>query len=480
MILGDDFIPRLLFLLFLFLVFIIGCASGLVSLFAVLGKAKMVAKVAGIIGGICFAIIGVAYVDSKSEDWQRSADKRAAARARNRAKTPLLRAIDALDEAKVVKLIAKGADVNKCVDGRSPLTAAISQKAKQYEKTLNALEISDRIVAHLLEAGADPNQRTELLKRDPWYMVWSDIELVRWDFMPPLPISIAIENKRTEALKLLIKHGVIIDSVDFKKYDEMEAQGLTVAGVFPKECVYDFFPVQWALREYSYDCMEILLEAGARATVWYNEGNNETLLMRLLSRNTEYCEETALRILDLLVDYYEKMPNMKDADGNTALHYYAKDLQTRKSQNPLVARLVERGADINAVNNEGKTPLMCAVMENCIWGFSYLILQLQTLIDAGADITKKDSDGKRALELFHEYNAKKDIYQWDKESVLAMYAQIEAMLTPKTAETLPLAEPAAVAVVKPLPPAAAESPAAPKSAFAAGTHLMLNDMEDNW
>ena len=452
----------------------IGAISGIVALIALAAKSFTVAKVAGIICGASFGTILVAGVatnyaaNTDARQW--AAFRKNSARAKEKAKTPLLRAIDALDEEKVKKLIEKGADVNKEAGARTPLTAAISQKKKYYTEIENPLEISDRIIALLLEAGADANQRVEA-KEEPWYIFNDDKERVDWDYMPPLPISVAIENDRPDALKLLIKHGAIIDSVNFDLFDELKAQGVVFEKVFPKECVYDFFPVQWAMRENSYKCLEILLEAGARPTVWYYEKENETLLMELFSRNETDREELFLHILDMLVDYAPSTPKMKDIHGNTAFHYYANNIFRHSENNPLVARLVEKGGDINEANDEGKTPLMCAVYKKDTFDLRYLNPVLRTLIDAGADRAKKDADGKTALDIFRETFRDNDKTKWSDDE-LSAYMHIEALLAPKLAAAAPLPS-AKTALI-------AKNTAAPKTDFTADAHSPLDDIADGW
>ncbi len=86
--------------------------------------------------------------------------------------------------------------------------------------------------------------------------------------------------------------------------------------------------------------------------------------------------------------------NVRDQEGNTLLH-----LPEAKVLN--IIDLVQAGADINATNNEGTTPLMVHARDNQ----SPLFIQL---LEAGADINRRDNKGKTAAdyaaEKFCKYN----------------------------------------------------------------------------
>ncbi len=108
----------------------------------------------------------------------------------------------------------------------------------------------------------------------------------------------------------------------------------------------------------------------------------------------------------------------KNPKGDTALHYAAAGVlyeieprnetwckaQPRLRQCPLcaqcdcsdplkrIALLLKAGADIDAQNNQGKTPLMYAAQ-------FLLVDAVRALVKAGADVSLKDKDGKTALEL---------------------------------------------------------------------------------
>jgi len=79
----------------------------------------------------------------------------------------------------------------------------------------------------------------------------------------------------------------------------------------------------------------------------------------------------------------------KDDDGNTALHFAA------QGEMGCVDKLLELGAEVNAVNNDGATPLIEAVKYG-----DYEISK--SLLDKGADKSLKTADGETALSYANE------------------------------------------------------------------------------
>lgn len=79
--------------------------------------------------------------------------------------------------------------------------------------------------------------------------------------------------------------------------------------------------------------------------------------------------------------------NLTDAEGNTLLHLS----ETRKDIGISIEDILIHGADINAQNNQGQTPLMLACRYDKNADFI-------TLLEHGADINLKDKSGKTALD----------------------------------------------------------------------------------
>ena len=78
--------------------------------------------------------------------------------------------------------------------------------------------------------------------------------------------------------------------------------------------------------------------------------------------------------------------NAVNNDGETALHY-----ASFHNRLDVAKFLVEAGADVNAVNSDGETALHYACLENNIEIAKFLV-------EAGADVNAVNSDGETALD----------------------------------------------------------------------------------
>jgi ankyrin repeat protein len=91
-----------------------------------------------------------------------------------------------------------------------------------------------------------------------------------------------------------------------------------------------------------------------------------------------------------LLDHDKSLAGARDKDGSTPLH-----CAVWKGHQPVVAVLLEAGADVNAQNENdhwGTTPLHAAAHAN-----QAAIAQL--LIDHGADVSAQDGEGRTPM--FH-------------------------------------------------------------------------------
>ena len=79
--------------------------------------------------------------------------------------------------------------------------------------------------------------------------------------------------------------------------------------------------------------------------------------------------------------------NARDEDGRTPLHWAVKFSQTPE----IVTALINAGADLNARDEDGRTPLHWAA------GFSQTPEIVTALINAGADLNARDEDGRTPL-----------------------------------------------------------------------------------
>lgn len=82
--------------------------------------------------------------------------------------------------------------------------------------------------------------------------------------------------------------------------------------------------------------------------------------------------------------------NVRCADSNTPLHY-----ATAGRSSLVVELLLEHGADVDAVNSAGETPLIYAI--GAIGGLDTNTPSLRALLDAGADVNARKEFGQSAL-----------------------------------------------------------------------------------
>ena len=125
--------------------------------------------------------------------------------------------------------------------------------------------------------------------------------------------------------------------------------------------------------------------------------------------------------------------------------------------------LLTAGADINAKDDEGKTPLMYAVKEVELWRDT-ASEPVGFLVSHGADITRRDKDGRTALDLFTARYADKELDGKEKENYDKIVDMLTARKSKKTAEKTLSATPI--------------SRAAPQQEQE--THIALCDISDDW
>jgi Ankyrin repeats (3 copies) len=107
----------------------------------------------------------------------------------------------------------------------------------------------------------------------------------------------------------------------------------------------------------------------------------------------DWAEKTPLDFTRVKSERYTYDVNGADSVGNSTLN-----LEIHRRHTDVVEELLAAGANVNAPNNAGVTPLMTAV------GFYTDNVQiLQRLLDAGADINDQDKGGKTALMYAAQY-----------------------------------------------------------------------------
>jgi hypothetical protein len=103
---------------------------------------------------------------------------------------------------------------------------------------------------------------------------------------------------------------------------------------------------------------------------------------------SQHLEKFVIRLLE----YDGIQVDVPNVDGNTPLHYFCiKWVSPENYQRPLELFL-KKGANINAVNNNGETPLFRAIYNNSIRG-----LLIRDLLAKGADPNKTSAQGDNIL-----------------------------------------------------------------------------------
>jgi len=142
-------------------------------------------------------------------------------------------------------------------------------------------------------------------------------------------------------------------------------------------------PLQYAVLTGRVPLVRLLLDAGARATGEYRDG--QSLLHAAAARGS-------VPVLDLLLDNAKMNVQTLDSNGNTPL-----DSAVLHGQQGAVETLLRHHADakyVHPIDGRG------ALHEACMRGFADL---LQPLLDAGADLNARDRFGQTPLDIALAY-----------------------------------------------------------------------------
>ena len=236
-----------------------------------------------------------------------------------------------------------------------------SQKSKTVRELCVAIQAGN--IEHLevlLQEGADANGTTRTIFYLPVSIVTESNAL-------STPLLTACESGNPDAVALLLKYNADPNKRVAGGFNALEAVYNTDTG-----------------RAARFETIPILLDYGVDLTYAASLTRTDHVAFREVFLATD---DTAAQSIALLELYTNIPESLTDASGTTLLG---------KCHSPIVADwLIRKGADVNAANDNGNTPLMYAAER----GYREII---EVLILNGANTALKNNAGKTAYDLARE------------------------------------------------------------------------------
>ena len=232
----------------------------------------------------------------------------------------------------------------------------------------------DRVMLTFLQSGADIEaknlQGNTALQMSAWEGHITSVELLLQQgadvnsrgSTDTTPLMMAAERGRTDVVRLLLEQGAEIDAVSVNHYFGSTA-------------------IAQALYKSHTATAKVLLERGADANARYNESSKSTLL-HVVARHSSW--EAQIPNIDLLLEKGADL-EAKDDDGQTPL---VVGIQSQGFET--VRYLLERGADLEARDRHGQTPLMVAIQKD-------ILETVNLLLEKGANLEARDNNGHTPL-----------------------------------------------------------------------------------
>jgi cytohesin len=342
----------------------------------------------------------------------------------NVGETPLFDAVNGNHLAAVKVLLKRGANPAWAGtdEGRQPLHDAVEENYVDIAKALlragAPVDAVDTEYGHTPLAMASHQGHVEMVKllltkgANPNRAIipgYNRFTLQEGPLLHPTALHLAAYQGYPEVVATLIRGGATVDA---KTHDGRTPLLEAVARFHNLHRTTGKSP----LRNQFLKVVEKLVTAGARIDVTPNTGTRRLSLIHraVVPAPGLFLYNTSLVGL-LLRGASPDHVNVKDADGNTALHYAANLTDFISRQQPprttvtgVVVFLVQAGARLNARNNRQQTPLHFASMRP-IGPTTLLANRMQKLqhrdqiisfmIQRGASINVKDMDGNTPLHL---------------------------------------------------------------------------------
>ena len=358
--------------------------------------------------------------------------------------TPLHFAAMSGDKKTVELLLSKGAHINaKTRQGRTPLFKAMASPAVGREEVVELLVSKGAKIPELhLAAYLGDMEKLKKYLQD-------EIDINSQEDFGSTALHAAANSGKKDIVEFLISKGANVDAKDayygvtplyyaaMHNYEDIAdlllAKG---ADVNAKEEDGHYTLLYYAIWDNSKDAIKLLISKGANVNV-KDESGYTPLVFAVWENDKD--------MVELLIDKGADI-NIEDNDGYTPLYWAAMEgnkelveLLTAKGATPIsaihlaaragdlakVKSLIEAGADINARDKGGGTPLFSAVFADHDDVARFLIAQgadvnakdkndmtplhdacrrgrkdgVELLISKGADVNAKDSEGSTPLHL---------------------------------------------------------------------------------
>jgi len=329
-----------------------------------------------------------------------------------RSRTPLHLALDNRDPAVARVLLALGADP-LARDDRG--TIADPVHCEHWNSRTFAATATTGAVARCIEAGADIHARYRSYYRfdgeegnTPLHQASMYENGANVDLLLEAGADVDARNKRGETpLMVAAQRGQRAAAVALlaggAEVNAQGEEGLTA--------------LHWAVDQGTPEVVELFLEAGA--DVHAQNANGATPLFGLERRRSGALQEPA--VLDLLLGAGADV-GARNSSGSTALHVVAAAPDAPNALQ-IASGLLESGADPNAYDDEGRTPLILAAR-----GDNEALVRV--LLEAGADVAARHTGGGTALHSAVEAGGSAAVVQVLLEAGADPDARDNAGLTP--------------------------------------------------
>ena len=226
---------------------------------------------------------------------------------------------------------------------------------------------NDDQLVKLLEDGADANSPTHTIFYLP-------VSVILDSDYPTTPLETACQNGNTFAVKKLLEHGADPNKRIAGGFSSIGAVYSTSKG-----------------RAVRFEIIPLLVERGAAVDDIGKSINGRHAAFREAGLAEDKSAQQSIRLLEL---YTNEPADLRNHRGETLLMVCAC---------PVVCDwLIQNGADVNAADNDGNTPLMHSVI-------SENVKVIEILIENGANIEVKNAEGKTAYELAQEQGVSEDL-----------------------------------------------------------------------